>query len=1506
MDHSASTAGVKFDPGEHYHNVFEAFSEFINSFEYTYEALGRAPPPGTTAAQTPAWTNLDKKKILLGKYSSRAFQKEFESLVAKENRNKTTFIELVQLMEEKYAPARNHILANYEFHRLVQQDENFETFSNRVTEQANSCQFKCDSADCNIPNIMIRDQLIFGTNNTEIRQQALKQQWNLKDLLKNARVIETATFSSQHMQDNSQKSVSRVRPGRYSKKTRQKNSQQNLNSRPSTSTQCETCSNKLCHGGKKCLAYGKACFLCGKSGHFKGSKACSGQRPRTNTRKAHQACAWETNEEQTSSSSDEPDEHYDISHVKTVNSLKNSRYEVKVYIKGQPVNGHADTGADINVMSLDTAHNLKLPMSDSTLKIRPYGSKSIKTVGYYEGTVKYRKKSSNTQFYIISSDVETLLSGKLCEELGILTFTSDGARSSVANVQLEPHETYKAKIFKRHPAIFKGVGTLKNHVVHFFVDNSIPPSAQPERPIPYHLQERFQKAIQDMIQEDIIEPHEGPAPWISNPVLTPKDNDSIRVTLDMRIPNTAIKTTNLPIPRVDDVKTKLSGSKYFSKLDLKAAFHQLKLDKASRALTVFHAAGRLMRYKRLTMGAKPASGELNKALLPLFASIPHCSVIHDDIIIAAPSLKTHDQALDATLKILEAKGLTLNAEKCLFQQNEIPFWGLIISQSGIKPDPAKTKALNEASRPDSKDDVMSFLCFTQSFSDFIPRLSRKTHHLRAMTKKNAVFSWTKQCETEFNNLKKALSEKTLIAHYNPRLPTAIFVDAHATGISAILTQENTSNALLPVAFASRATRPEEQRYPQLDLEALAIDFGLRRFRKYIAGGPPITIHTDHKPLVSIFHNSRKGSIRTDRIKLRHQDLVYKLEWTPGKANPADYLSRHACQLIDLPPSWNEEAKELQKTVWRLQSGPDTNTITMKQISKETNTDSELAKLKQHIMNGQIPKDNAKLKAYNQIFDELAIVKNIIFKGNQIVLPSSLRQAAVDNAHEKAHFGIVNLKRRIRSHFWFPDMNNTIEEAVKSCSACQMFTNKRTHEPARNIPMPKNPWEVVSVDLFGPLPNGNYVIMVQDVLTRFPAGKIIRSTAAKYVIPALQQIYINYGSPDSQRTDNGPPFNSKEFTLFCDNHGIRHMPVFPYHPQANPVETIMKPMGKALKIAIWQKKDQSTALNDFIREFRATPHIATGEAPGDLFLRGGYKQGPTRNILDQTKITAAYTKDKSTKQERNQTRNKSHRKASGIQIGDKVITRNMARRKFDPVFGPDTYTVKEVRSTGAFIQRLRDGKEAWRHMDDMKPINQDKELVSHTTTTQTGYSTIPAPFNLVVHEDLIPEPNNFQPQNQTEEQPNMPIYPNHIQMPTTEDHHSPPTYPTFTYHPSPFNPNSLPQPITCYPNLSPSHSMVMLAPCFSPNLQNVTSPNQPNATSHSIPPNIPHSPITPPNSAFRHRRNIQGRPQTPAPPRKRKPKLTVPRALKALEDFNSPGYLDQEETETSTTSQRSER
>ena len=133
----------------------------------------------------------------------------------------------------------------------------------------------------------------------------------------------------------------------------------------------------------------------------------------------------------------------------------------------------------------------------------------------------------------------------------------------------------------------------------------------------------------------------------------------------------------------------------------------------------------------------------------------------------------------------------------------------------------------------------------------------------------------------------------------------------------------------------------------------------------------------------------------------------------------------------------------------------------------------------------------------------------------------------------------------------------------------MQTMSTLYQQNKRIPIyakgmgPSSAWDTVALDLFGPLPTGKHVLVVQDLLTRYPAAKIVPSTSSSKVIPALHDIYIDYGYPTTHLTDNGPPLNSAEFTTFSKNSDIHQQTIYPDHPQANPAEH-MKPPGKALK------------------------------------------------------------------------------------------------------------------------------------------------------------------------------------------------------------------------------------------------------------------------------------------------------------------------------------------------------
>ena len=234
------------------------------------------------------------------------------------------------------------------------------------------------------------------------------------------------------------------------------------------------------------------------------------------------------------------------------------------------------------------------------------------------------------------------------------------------------------------------------------------------------------------------------------------------------------------------------------------------------------------------------------------------------------------------------------------------------------------------------------------------------------------------------------------------------------------------------------------------------------------------------------------------------------------------------------------------------------------------------------------------------------------------------------AHQGAHPGQSGMQRRLRYHFFFHDMDKQVNEYVANCPDCLLFTDKKTKEPLKAHAVPDKCWSELSVDLFGPMPSSKHIVVDQDLATRFPAAKIIKSTKADHVIPALAEIYDTYGNPDVQLSDNGPPFNSTAMKTFTEDRSIIQKKIAPLHPQANPVENFMRPLGKTMKIATYKKANQKETLTQFINNYRSTPHPATGIPPAQMLFRDPPNAAFPRKEIDVEIKDAAKLKDKTSR------------------------------------------------------------------------------------------------------------------------------------------------------------------------------------------------------------------------------------------------------------------------------------
>ena len=1331
-----SAAALYFDPDCHPDDTLKAFNEFVIDFELRYAANYPDPPkvsidaavsrwkvgheetmsPDQYDALVDAWKSKDKVAKFLGLFSSRRlFNDWVMAFPSDAERKSATFDSFVKKLQAYYKPTENLTLKNFQFRSLNQEKcETFIAFCNRVGKEAKHCEFRCENVDCSAERTAIRDQIVIGTTSDLIREEALKESWSLTDLRTQGMRLESASKSASEI--SGEQRMNKL--GKYSyRNARTKNVGE---SKANDAASCFFCGlsasrKEVVAHARSCPAKKATCSKCKKTGHY--AKVCRGQAP--------------VNEVTEAESSDEAVYNVNVFRIKDSSGSCND-FQFEMIINNHFDTVLADTGAAVSVCGSKQADRWGLldRMSKSAIKIKPYKSQPIPTLGSSTCAVTVGTRTVPVQWHIIDEDCEPVLAGKKAVQLGLIKLSPRSETHVPIRMIKSTEKNNIQNILASYPENFDGLGKLKGHVVRLHVDSEVKPVAEPPRRIPYHLESRVQEIVNEMLQNDVIEEHPTgePAPWSSNVVIAPKDDGDIRITLDAKNVNKAILSSNYPIPRQEDIKAKLAGSKVFSKLDLKSAFWQLELDEQSRHMTVFHALGKMYRYKRLVMGLKPAQGELNAAMQPLFAHMPEVHVIHDDIIIATTADESHERVLKEVMKILSDAGLTLNSSKCVFGTNEIRFWGLIFSADGVRPDPEKVDALNHLTAPKNKDELISFLSMMQSNADFIPEFAKKAAVLRELTKKSARFRWEEKHEQGFKSLVDAFRKDTLLRFFDLDLPTFVFVDGHNTGLGAILAQGQSIEESKPVALASRTTSQSERNYPQIDIEATSVDLALRRFREYLIGSPrPITVVSDHKPLIPVFNGRRQGSIRAQRIKLNHQNIPYVLEYRKGSANISDYMSRHGKPLCKLSVEQQRESEESSNLLYMLHSTQVVDRIGIGLIATETMKDETLSKIQTMIKKGQtaIPRQESdNVRKFSPIMHELTLAANgIIMKHDRMVLPTSLQGKAIELAHRGSHPGRSGMERRLRYHFFFHDMFGKVKDFVESCEICSVFVDKKTKEPIRPHEVPKRCWETVAVDLFGPMPSSKHVVVVQDIGSRFPAAKLVSSTKAEKVIPILDEIYDTLGNPDTQINDNGPPFNSHSMKKFAEKRGIEMRFVPPHFPNANPSETFMKTLGKAMKSAHHNKLSEKEVVQKAVSNHMQTPHPATGLPPGAMLFRDGIRADFPRKVASEQEVKLARARDEELKKANQDKVNASkYRKQSEFVAGELVLLRNYDKTsKFNPVFKPEPYVVLEVDPVAKklILESTATSRRSIRHPDDVKPYHIPHEFVAEHAHQEVG-------------------------------------------------------------------------------------------------------------------------------------------------------------------------------------------
>ncbi|XP_063363596.1 uncharacterized protein K02A2.6-like [Cydia amplana] len=666
----------------------------------------------------------------------------------------------------------------------------------------------------------------------------------------------------------------------------------------------------------------------------------------------------------------------DVEYVFNVNNDNDP--SIKCKIGGVYTDLLVDSGCKPNLITVETWEKLKKDnakvykqVQRPTKRLIPYGTDTpLKVEGSFEAAVTAGVREIHATFYVINGGTRDLLGRDSATELGVL-------KVGVGINQVDTKEFPK----------------FKDVVVEIPIDEKIKPVAQPYRRIPIPLEKKVNEKIQELLDSEIIEEVKQPSRWVSPMVPILKENGELRLCVDMRRANAAILRENHPLPTMDNLLPKIGKAKFFTKLDIKNAFHQIELHADSRHITTFITSKGLFQYKRLMFGITCAPEVFQKILERMVISCEGVINFIDDILVFGSTEEEHDSRVEKVLRILEDNNVLLNDKKCIRKVQKVEFLGHELTPEGIKPLKKYIDSIEKFGAPNTVEELQSFLGL-------------------------------------------------IVEHARPQA------------------------------------------------------------------------------------------------------------------------------------------------------------VSMRDITEQSAKDTEITNVKSGLYGGCW---DDSVKEYKIFESELCFYDDILLRGNRIVIPLKLRKAVLEAAHE-GHPGIVAMKGRLRSKVWWPRIDRDAENLVKSCKGCTLVGAPNPPVPMKRRELPSEPWVDIAIDLLGPLPSSDYLLVIVDYYSRYKEVKVTKNITSSQIIKILDEMFSRLGYPVSITADNGRQFISQEFKSFLKECNITLFNTVPYWPQQNgEVERQNRDILKRLKIGNMEKKDLKKTLFEYLLMCNATPHSTTKKSPSELFF-----------------------------------------------------------------------------------------------------------------------------------------------------------------------------------------------------------------------------------------------------------------------------------------------------------------